>query len=147
MAHLRQSIRERIATDVTGLTTCGTSVFQSRVYPVEDASLPCLLVYTTSEESEVDIMESPRAMKRLLNVIVQGVVGTATNPDDTLDTISKEVEVAIAGDVTINNLANNSFLSSTEIEYSAEGAKPIGIVRLNYVVEYRNLDNAPESAI
>ena len=92
-------------------------------------------------------MESPRAMKRLLNVIVQGVVGTATNPDDTLDTISKEVEVVLAGDVTINNLANNSFLSSTEIEYSAEGAKPIGIVRLNYIVEYRNLDNAPESAI
>ena len=147
MAHLRQSIRERIATDVTGLTTCGTSVFQSRFYPVEDSSLPCLLVYTTSEESEVDIMESPRAMKRLLNVIVQGVVGTATNPDDTLDTISKEVEVAIAGDVTINSLAKNSFLSSTEIEYNAEGAKPIGIVRLNYVVEYRNVDNNPESAI
>ena len=147
MAHLRQSIRERIATDVTGLSTTGSNVFQSRVYPVEDSSLPCLLVYTTSEESEVTEIASPRPMTRLLNVIVQGVVGTATNPDDTLDTISKEVEVAIAGDVTINNLANNSFLSSTEIEYSAEGAKPIGIVRLNYVVEYRNLDNAPESAI
>ena len=146
MAHLRQSIRERIATDVTGLSTTGSNVFQSRVYPVEDGSLPCLLVYTTSEESEVDTMESPRQMKRLLNVIVQGVVG-ATTPDDTLDTISKEVEVAIAGDVTINSLAKNSFLSSTEIEYNAEGAKPIGIVRLNYVVEYRNLDNAPESAI
>ena len=147
MAHLRQSIRERIATDVTGLSTTGSNVFQSRVYPVEDSSLPCLLVYTTSEESEVTEIASPRPMTRLLNVIVQGVVGTATNPDDTLDTISKEVEVAIAGDVTINNLANNSFLSSTEIEYSAEGAKPIGIVRLNYIVEYRNLDNAPESAI
>ena len=91
-------------------------------------------------------MESPRQMKRLLNVIVQGVVG-ATTPDDTLDTISKEVEVVLAGDVTINNLANNSFLSSTEIEFNSEGAKPIGIVRLNYIVEYRNLDNAPESAI
>ena len=147
MAHLRQSIRERIATDVTGLSTTGSNVFQSRIYPAEDGSLPCLLVYTTSEESEVTEIASPRPMTRLLNVIVQGVVGTATNPDDTLDTISKEVEVAIAGDVTINNLANNSFLSSTEIEYSAEGAKPIGIVRLNYVVEYRNLDNAPESAI
>ena len=146
MAHLRQSIRERIATDVTGLSTTGSNVFQSRVYPVEDGSLPCLLVYTTSEESEVTEMASPRAMTRFLNVIVQGVVG-ATTPDDTLDTISKEVEVALAGDVTINSLANNSFLSSTEIEFNAEGAKPIGIVRLNYLVEYRNLDNAPESAI
>ena len=146
MAHLRQSIREGIATDVTGLSTTGSNVFQSRVYPVEDASLPCLLVYTTSEESEVTEIASPRPMTRFLNVIVQGVVG-ATTPDDTLDDISKEVEVALAGDVSINNLANNSFLSSTTIEFNAEGAKPIGTVMLNYIVEYRNLDNNPESAI
>ena len=146
MAHLRQSIRERIATDVTGLTTCGTNVFQSRVYPIEDSKLPCLLVYTTSEDSEVTEMASPRPMTRTLNVVVQGVVG-ATTPDDTLDLISKEVEVAPAGDVSINSLANNSFLSSTEIEFNAEGAKPIGTVILNYVVEYRNLDNNPETAI
>ena len=146
MAHLRQSIRERIATDVTGLTPTGTNVFQSRVYPIEDSSLPCLLVYSTSEDSEVTEMASPRPMTRTLNVVVQGVVG-ATTPDDTLDLISKEVEVALAGDVSINSLANNSFLSSTEIEFNAEGAKPIGTVILNYVVEYRNLDNNPESAI
>jgi len=146
MAHLRQSIRERIATDVTGLSTTGSNVFQSRVYPVEDGSLPCLLVYTTSEESEVTEIASPRPMTRFLNVIVQGVVG-ATTPDDTLDDISKEVEVALAGDVSINNLANNSFLSSTTIEFNAEGAKPIGTVMLNYIVEYRNVDNNPESAI
>ena len=146
MAHLRQSIRERIATDVTGLTTTGSNVFQTRLYPVESTSLPCLLVYTTSEESEVTEMASPRPMTRTLNVVVQGVV-SATQPDDTLDLISKEVEIALAGDVSINSLASNSFLSSTEIEINADGAKPVGTVMLNYVVEYRNLDNNPESAI
>ena len=146
MAHLRQSIRERIATDVTGLSTTGSNVFQSRIYPIEDGSLPCLLVYSTSEDSEPTEMASPRPVTRILNVVVQGVV-SATQPDDTLDTISKEVEVALAGDITINSLANNSFLSSTEIEFNADGAKPIGTVMLNYVVEYRNVDNNPESAI
>ena len=146
MAHLRQSIRERIATDVTSLTTTGANVFQSRIFPVEESKLPCLLVYTTSEDSEVTEMASPRPMTRMLNVVVQGVV-SAAQPDDTLDLISKEVEVALAGDVSINSLANNSFLSSTEIEFNADGAKPIGTVVLNYLVEYRNLDNNPESAI
>ena len=146
MAHLRQSIRERVAADVTSLVTTGSNVFQSRVYPVEDSKLPCLLVYTTSEESEVTEMASPRPITRILNVVVQGVVAMAT-PDDTLDLISKEVEVALAADVTINSLANNSFLSSTEIEINADGAKTIGTVMLNYSVEYRNLDNNPETAI
>jgi len=146
MAHLRQSIRERIATDVTSLTTTGANVFQSRIFPVEESKLPCLLVYTTSEDSEVSEMASPRPITRTLNVVVQGVV-SAAQPDDTLDLISKEVEVALAGDVSINSLANNSFLSSTEIEFNADGAEPIGTVMLNYVVEYRNVDNNPESAI
>ena len=146
MAHLRQSIRERVAADVTSLVTTGANVFQSRIFPVEDSSLPCLLVYTTSEDSEVTEMASPRPITRMLNVVVQGVVGAA-QPDDTLDLISKEVEVALAGDVSINSLANNSFLSSTEIDFNADGAKPIGTVVLNYSVEYRNLDNNPESAI
>ena len=146
MAHLRQSIRERIATDVTGLSTTGSNVFQSRFYPIEDASLPCLLVYSTTEDSEPTEMASPRPMTRNLNVVVQGVV-SATQPDDTLDLISKEVEVALAADVTINDLAHNSFLSGTEIEFNSDGAKPIGTVMLNYSVEYRNVDNAPETAI
>ena len=146
MAHLRQSIRERVAADVTSLVTTGANVFQSRIFPVEDSKLPCLLVYTTSEDSEVTEMASPRPMTRILNVVVQGVVGAA-QPDDTLDLISKEVEVALAADVKINSLANNSFLSSTEIDFNADGAKPIGTVVLNYSVEYRNLDNAPETAI
>ena len=146
MAHLRQSIRERVAADVTSLVTTGANVFQSRIFPVEDSKLPCLLVYTTSEDSEVTEMASPRPMTRILNVVVQGVVGAA-QPDDTLDLISKEVEVALASDVSINSLANNSFLSSTEIDFNADGAKPIGTVVLNYSVEYRNLDNNPESAI
>ena len=146
MAHLRQSIRERVGTDVTGLTTTGSNVFQTRLYPVEAGSLPCLLIYSISEESGVTEMASPRPMTRVLNIVIQGVV-SATQPDDTLDLISKEVEVAMAADVKINDLADNSYLSSTEIEINAEGAKPIGIVRLNYVVEYRNLDNNPETAI
>ena len=91
-------------------------------------------------------MASPRPMTRNLNVVVQGVV-SATQPDDTLDLISKEVEVALAADVTINDLAHNSFLSGTEIEFNADGAKPIGTVMLNYSVEYRNVDNNPETAI
>ncbi len=78
--------------------------------------------------------------------VTTGVV-SATQPDDTLDLISKEVEVALAGDVSINSLANNSFLSSTEIEFNADGAKPIGTVILNYSVEYRNVDNDPETKI
>ena len=49
--HVRQQIRERIGTTLTGLTTTGSNVFESRVYPLEDSKLPALIIYTKSEES------------------------------------------------------------------------------------------------
>ena len=146
MAHLRQQIRERIATLCTGLSTTGSNVFQSRLYPIEDSSLPCLLIYTTSEDSEVTEMATPRPMQRSLSVVIQGVY-SATQPDDNLDTIAKEVEIVMAGDKDINSLASSSYLQSTEIEVNAEGKKPIGVIRLTYIVDYRNVDNDPETAI
>ena len=34
--HVRQRIREQVATTVTGLATTGSNVFQSRVYSLSD---------------------------------------------------------------------------------------------------------------
>jgi len=52
--HIRQQIREKFGTLLTGLTTTGSNVYQSRVYPLENANLPALIIYTKSEESEPD---------------------------------------------------------------------------------------------
>ena len=44
--HKRQQIREAVGTRITSLTTTGSNVFQSRVYPLETGNLPALIVYT-----------------------------------------------------------------------------------------------------
>lgn len=145
--HLRRQIRERIASNVTSLTTTGTNVFQSRVYPLEDSALPCLLVYATSEDSDILNQGTPRLLLRTLSITIQGVAAESSDIDDKLDLIAKEVETALAGDREINSLAQDSFLTSSEIEINADGAKTVGILRLNYSVEYRAYDNAPDSAL
>ena len=145
--HLRRQIRERIAADVTGLVTTGSNVFQSRVYPLEDAALPCLLVYSTSEESEILNQGTPRLQARTLNITIQGVAAESSDIDDKLDLIAKEIETALSADRDINSLAQDSFLTSTEIEINADGAKTVGTLRLNYQIDYRVYDNAPDVAL
>lgn len=145
--HLRRQIRERIAADVTGLVTTGSNVFQSRIYPLEDAALPCLLVYSTSEESEILNQGTPRLLSRTLNITIQGVAAETSDVDDKLDLIAKEVESALSADRDINSLAQDSFLTSTEIEINADGAKTVGTLRLNYQIDYRVYDNAPDVAL
>ena len=145
--HLRRQIRERIAADVTSLVTTGANVFQSRIYPLEDSALPCLLVYSTSEESEILNQGTPRLQARTLNITIQGVAAETSDVDDKLDLIAKEVETALSGDRDINCLAQNSFLTSTEIEINGDGAKTVGTLRLNYQIDYRVYDNAPDIAL
>ena len=41
--HIRRQIRERAGTVLTGLTTTGNNVFETRIYPLENTNLPALL--------------------------------------------------------------------------------------------------------
>lgn len=147
MSHVRQQLRERAATTLTGLTTTGSKVYQSRVYPLGAANLPGLLIYTKSEDSEIVTMSGARTLLRNLSLVIEGYVKAVSNYDDTVDTIAKEVETAMGNDVTLNGLAKNSYLESTEIEYDGEGEKPVAVVSLTYTVEYMTIENAPQTAV
>ena len=145
--HVRQQIRDRIVSNVTGLTTTGNRVFKSRVYPLNADTMPALLVYSTTEDSDIDVMGFPGVLNRIVNVAIEGYVRNITVYDNLIDDICQEVEVAMANDPTINGLAKNSFLSGTEISYTGEGDQPIGVVTMNYVVQYRTATNAPSVAL
>jgi hypothetical protein len=144
MAHFRQQIRERVATTLTGLATTGTNVFQSRVYPIEENKLPCLLIYTKDETSEPLAMSPPRSIEKVLNLVVEAYVKTNNNFDDTIDTICKEVEEALYTDRLINNLAKDSFLTNTEINFNSDGDNPVGIVVMTFEIAYHHTEGTLE---
>ena len=144
MAHFRQQIRERVATTLTGLTTTGSNVFQSRVYPLENTKLPCLLIYTREESSQPLAMNPPRSIEKVLQLVVEAYVKANTNYDDTIDTICKEVEEALFTDRLINNLAKDSFLVSTEINYNGDGDNPLGIVVMTFEIAYHHIEGTLE---
>ena len=145
--HLRRQIRERAATTLTGLTTTGSNVFQSRVYPMESAGLPGLCIYTTEETVEMQSMGGTRHVSRDLTLIVEGYATASANVDDTLDQIGKEVEIAMSGDIKLNNLAQDSYLSGVEITLSGDGKTGIGKIAHSYTVVYQNAENAPDAAL
>ena len=147
MSHLRQQIREQVATTLTGLTTTGTDVFQSRIYPMEQANLPGLIIYTVSEATEpLAISGDVVRVRARMNMAIEAYAMGA-DIDDTFDTIAKEVQVAMAGDRSINSLAVDSLLTETSIDFVGDGEKPAGYITLNYVVEYDYDESNPEVAL
>lgn len=146
MSHVRQQIRDRVATLVTGLPTTGASVYKMRRYALDDAKLPAICVYTTDESSSLITIGS-RTLRRVINVIVDIIIkGSSTAVSDSLDTICVSAEEAMAADFTLNGLAKSSVLTSSEIDVNVEGEKSIASARLVYAVEYITLITDVETA-
>jgi hypothetical protein len=146
-AHLRKQIREAIATAVTGLTTTGARVFQSRVYPLEETDFPALRIYTPSEQSRRETIHAPALMSRTLLLRVEGVCRATADVDDTLDLIAKEVEIALAMPcAALAGIASFLTLVATDIQIDSEGQQPTGAIALTYEVLYHSFENAPDVA-
>jgi len=128
MAHARKAIRDDIITAVTGLTTTGSNVFQNRVYPIEQSSLPGLMVFTNEETIEASSISPPRTQIRRLTVSIEGVVRAVDNYDDTLDSICQEVEEALTADLSRNGLAKDTLITSFEAQFNGEGDQPKEVV-------------------
>ena len=146
MSHVRQQIRDRVATLVTGLPTTGASVYKMRRYALDDAKLPAICVYTTDESSSLITIGS-RTLRRVINVVVDIIIkGSSTAVSDSLDTICVSAEEAMAADFTLNGLAKSLVLTSSEIDVNVEGEKSIASARLVYAVEYVTLITDVETA-
>jgi hypothetical protein len=145
--HIRQQIREYFGTTLTGLSTTGSNVYESRIYPIENSKLPALVIYTKSETSEPIVIGTDRVMSRELSVVVEGYAKATSDFDDTIDTISKEVEEAIAADRTLDGKAKDTYLESTEIEFNGEGEKPLGYVSLTFLTNYYVQETNPDVAV
>tara|TARA_R100000963_G_scaffold34982_1_gene30629 strand:+ start:7205 stop:7654 length:450 start_codon:yes stop_codon:yes gene_type:complete len=148
MSHVRQQIREAFKTACTGLSTTASNVFQTRVYPLESGLLPGLCIYTTTEtlsDSIQDLGGSSRLVSRSLSVRVEGYARATSNLDDTLDTISAEVETAVANSTSIDALLTDLELSSTDVSFT-EGDREIGVITMDFGVIYTIAMNDPETA-
>jgi hypothetical protein len=147
MAHVRDQVRDAVLAAVTGLTTTKKSAFASRVHPVSDTELPCILVFTRSESSVPITMGSPRRIARELVVMVEGYVKATDGYDDKLDKISKEVEAALYNNPSLQSLIRDIFLSDTEIKLAGDSEKPVAVISMSFTAKYHTAENDSETFI
>jgi hypothetical protein len=147
--HVRKQIRDRVVTNLTGLTTTGANVFPSRVYDLAETEIPGLSIYITTEEANEenfaavgsDISEERHAT---VTIEARAKETDADTLDDTLDLISQEVETAMAADRDINGLALASFYAGMEDEMTGDGDDPVGVRTILYTVVYSILSSTPD---
>lgn len=84
---------------------------------------------------------------RVLTVRVEAFVKGVSNYDNTLDTISEEVEEALSADVTRNGLAKDTRVTGFEAEFSGDGDQPVATGTITIEVDYATLENAVDVAV
>lgn len=146
MAHVRKQIRDAIVIATTGLTTTGSNVFRSRIYPLEQTKLPGLCIFTRSEAVEFDTLTMARSINRVLDVMIEAYVSATANYDNTLDQIAVEVEEALAANVTLGGLAKDTQVTAFEADFSGDGEQPVAIGRFTVTVQYRTSETDVETA-
>jgi len=146
MAHVRRQIREAAATALAGLATTGSRVFQSRVYPLRDADLPCLLISTDDEQVQQENMVAGGELTRELTLTVRGVAKATADLDDTLDGIAEQVE-PVLNVSTLGGNVKTCRLVGIKVEMDEALEKPVGIITLEYRTLYFTTPAAPGTAL
>jgi hypothetical protein len=147
MSHARKQIRDAVAIAVTGLALTGGNVFKTRIRPLEEESLPALLIYTMNEASDLLTMGPNGRVGRELRVAIEVALKQLSNVDDTLDEIAAQVEVAIATNSSLKTLTKIIKVTSTTIGKSGEGDQvALGMI-LEFTAEYHTSRLDPETII
>lgn len=146
MSHARQQIREAAALAVTGLTSTGANVFQSRKRPLSEAQLPALLVFTDDEAIDATSIHGPALLDRKLKLRIVGLAKDTSDLDDALDTIAAEVETAL-GNTTLGGKVQSLVLSGISVDFDDSTNKPVGEIALTYEANYFTHANAPATAL
>ena len=148
MAHVSKSIRDRFEARLkASVGLVKRRVYASRVYPITADKLPAVTVYTGTETSALhNIKIGTPDLMRALSVTVDAYVRVTDKFDDDVDALCVQIEEAIANDFTVNGLAKDAVLTSTEIDFSGDAEQPVGVARLTFVVRYVTAINDVETA-
>jgi hypothetical protein len=142
--HVAEQIVANAKAALTGLATTGADVFDSRVYPVTEDICPCLLIDQGDESSSFEEMGFSRTIQRSMQLLVVAKVVQNTSYRTLVNTIRKEVEVALAAGLTG---AKWVLPVSCEIELSGEAEKPIASATITFDCVYITALGVPDATL
>ena len=143
--HVRIQARDLIKTQLTGLTTTGTSVFVKRTRAVNKTDLPALSIGVGDGDVTPITQRTPRRQERTDQVHVDMIVEAANEEaaDDLLHTILLEVETALLpGDWSAGVLFDITPRAVSEV-YDGDGNQIAGQLRLTCEIQTQPAEGAP----
>lgn len=143
--HVREQIRVRVVSLLSGLPTTGDRVFGSAVHPLTPQTMPGLTIWCRDDKPTDGTLRAT-TMEMALRV---GVYAEGDDPA-TVHQVFAEVEAALYGDRAngrvINGLATNLMKEGSNVNYIDNAAVRHTKGELAFAAEYQTEDGDAETA-
>lgn len=120
-------------------TSAGTRVYPNRKRKLASTQLPCILVFTNSEASEI-FDQAPRSYKKTLSLGVAVIAQDNDALNDTLDVICEQIEKIFCEDMFLgtdeDELVEECTLKNTEMGISVDCDVQTGGALMSFDVVY-----------
>lgn len=137
--HKAEQIMAAVMDNLNGLLTTGAKVFRGRVWPLQDADMPGLLVYMGDDTIQPVGSSSINALGSVLTINIEARVKSSSQQLDTaLNQIRKEVEIALLTTPTqgLAFVVDTGLVKANAPVLEALD-KPVGSLRMEFSVQYR----------
>ena len=139
----RKLIRDKIKELLLNSTDACERVYTNQAAPTWIEDLPMILIYSLSEDVD-KFNQAPRELKRELQVAIEIIADGSELPctdgcttvEDKLDTITEQIECALAKSETLEDMCDDHILTSINFDFVGDGQKPIGAAKMIYTVTY-----------
>lgn len=127
--------------NMNNLLDTGT-LYKFRKYALDDAQLPALIVYTTSDTTNLATMGS-RTLSHNLELRVDVInKGSSLNIFENIESFCAELNGAIEADYSFNGLVKSCILTQSDFTVNTTGEKAIGTGKMIFDVKYMTaIDN------
>ncbi len=147
--HVRKRIRLAAAQSLTNLPTTQDRVYPGRVRPLGASADPALFIYSLEEDSDISTTGTKPILERNLQLAIEGRISIAggVDPEDLLDQIAVEVETTLGNAPPLGGLVVEMTLVRSRLDIAAQGENLIGSIIMQFRVQYRTGEGAPETAL
>ena len=153
--HIRQQVREAVATVLSATPTAWNIVVESRVQSTRQI-WPYLMVYSDGDTAEAISIDDPVIYERTCRIVIVGMLrmpsaGEVETIEDRMDELSLEIETKLTNSALRAQLAKIQSLTmnSTTLEVIVTDDDIIdhAEVTMTYDVVCANAENAPSTLI
>lgn len=143
--HIRKQVRDAAVAALTTALVPGVvrGVYPGRVHPLEDTSLPAVMVYTGAEavDRTRDVLDRSGQWRELeLVVEIQAKAASTASPSllAILDNVALEAEKVLHGDATLAGLLKELDVATTATVLEGENTEqPVGTMTITWGAVYR----------